>query len=139
MQGITQPTPTHHRGQKMLPPTRIKKEGLFFEKKAAESSSESRGAKIGFRFLFGFRFDFLPAPIGGASLRGQKKTRHGGRVVLVIVATIGGRAVFVFPTIAHGRQCRRVVLVVLLSGRSRSGLGNTRTHTGARFPHLCDL
>lgn len=139
MQGITQPTPKYTQRQKMQTPTRIKKRASFFGKKATESNSESRGAKIGFRFLFGFRFDFAPAPIGGASLRGQKENppRRAGRSV--IVATIGGRSAFGFSTIAHGRQCRRVVLVVFLSGRSRSGLGNTRTHTGAGFPLLCDL
>lgn len=56
-----------------------KKRGpLFSRKKATESNSESRGAKIGFRFLFGFRFDFCPLRSAGPRSEGKRKPATAG-------------------------------------------------------------
>ena len=112
MQGITQPTPTHHQGQKMLPPTRIKKRASFSAKKSHRK--QFRKPRSENRVSVSFRFSVLFCTRSGrrglAQRAKENPPRRAGRSV--IVATIGGRAVFVFPTIAHGRQCRRVVLVV---------------------------
>lgn len=115
----------------------IKKESLFFRKKTTESNSESRGAKIEFGFFLVFGSVLLSLRSAGSRSEGKRKPATAGGVS-IIVATNGG-AFFVFPTIAHGRQCRRVVLAVLLSDRSRLGSGNSRNHTGAGFPHPYDL
>lgn len=57
----------------------IKKESLFFRKKNHRKQFRKSRSENRIRFLFGFRFGFALATIGGISLRGKKKTRHGGR------------------------------------------------------------
>ena len=51
MQGITQPTPTHHQGQKMLSPTRIKKRASFLRKRSQKASQKAEERKSGFGFV----------------------------------------------------------------------------------------
>lgn len=55
-----------------------KREPLFSQKNHRKQFRKSRSENR-IRFLFGFRFGFALATIGGISLRGKKKTRHGGR------------------------------------------------------------
>ena len=138
MQGITQPTPKHARGQKMLTPTRQKRGSLFLEKSHRKQFRKPRSEnRVSVSFRFSVRFCIRSDWRASIDAQKENPPRRAGRSV--IVPTIGGRSGFGFSTIAHGRQYWRVVLVVLLSGRNRSGLDNTRIHNGARFPHLCDL
>ena len=97
MQGITQPTPTHHRGQKMLPPTRIKKRASFLRKRSQKASQKAEERKSGFGFFSVFGSIFYPLRSAGFRSEGKRKpATAGGSFLLSLPPSAGGRFLF-FP------------------------------------------
>ena len=78
MQGITQPTPKHTQGQKMLTPTRIKKRASFSAKKPQKAIQKAEERKSGFGFFSVFGSILYPLRSAGPRSEGKRKPATAG-------------------------------------------------------------